>query len=161
MSKRFRLFIVLFFLIVAGIFLTPTVRWYAFIPQEDKDLAASGRAAIQRYAQDQAASAVEDLAEIAQSDPDAAVPEEYRFMTGTAADNLKAADESVPDEWTVSNLLGGFADERAAFEVVESHHRERMQDLRDMRSQIIELGLDLSGGVSVTLQPDRASLEER
>lgn len=161
MSKRFRFFIVLFFLIVAGIFLAPTVRWYAFISEEDKDLAASGRAEIQRYAQDEAASAIEELAEIAESDPDASVPDNYEFMIDTAADNLRAAEESVPDEWTVAELLGGFPDERAAFEVVESHHRDRIQNLRDMRSQIIELGLDLSGGVSVTLRPDRESLEER
>ncbi len=161
MSKRFRFFIVLIFIAIAGIFLAPTVRWYAFIPEEDKDIAASGRAEIQRYAQGQASDALEELASLAQDDPEAPVPEEYSFMFDRARQNREAADEPVPDQWTVRELLASFPDERGAFETVEEYHRDRLQGLRDMRSRIIELGLDLSGGISVTLSPDRDSLAER
>ncbi len=161
MSKRFRFFIVLVFVVIAGIFLTPTIRWYAFVPDEDKELAASGRSGIQRYARQQATEAIEELTELVEESPDAPVPEQYGFMIPAAEANRDAVDEPVPSTWTVRDLLLSFPDEQAAFEVVEGHHRNRLQSIRDMRSRIVELGLDLSGGVIVTLSPDRASLAER
>lgn len=161
MSKRFRFFIVLFFVVIAGIFLYPTVRWYGFVSEEDKGLASAGRVAIQEYARGRAADALSELTELVQNDPDAEVPGQYSFMISEAQSNLQAAGQSPPSTWTVRDLLGSFTDERAAFEVVEGHHRDRIQSLRDMRSRIIELGLDLSGGVSVTLVPSRESLGER
>ena len=39
MKKRGRLFIVLLVVVICGIFLYPTVKWYGFVPQETKDLA--------------------------------------------------------------------------------------------------------------------------
>ena len=161
MSKRFRFFIVLVFVVIAGIFLTPTVRWYAFVPDEDKELAAAGRTGIQQYARQQATDAIEELTGLVQESPDAPVPERYEFMIPAAEANRSAVDEPVPSTWTVRDLLLSFPDERAAFEVVEGHHRDRLQSIRDMRSRIVELGLDLSGGVIVTLSPDRESLAER
>ncbi|MFP4643595.1 MAG: protein translocase subunit SecD [Spirochaetales bacterium] len=161
MSKRFRFFIVLIFIAIAGIFLAPTVRWYAFIPEDEKEIAASGRAGIQRFAEGQASDALEELSSIAQEDPDSAVPDQYSYIFDQARENRQDVDDDVPDEWTVGELLASFPDEQAAFEAVEGYYRSRMQNLRDMRSRIIELGLDLSGGVSVMLSPDRDSLAER
>ncbi len=161
MSKRFRFFIVLVFVVIAGIFLTPTVRWYAFIPDEEKELAASGRSGIQQYSRRQATEAIEQLTQLAEDTPEAPVPEQYEFMISAAEANRDVIGEPAPSEWTVRDLLLSFPDEQAAFKVVEDHHRNRLQSVRDMRSRIVELGLDLSGGVIVTLSPDRASLAER
>ena len=43
--------------------------------------------------------------------------------------------------------------------VVENHYRQTILDLKEMKDKILSLGLDLSGGLSVVLEPDFTALE--
>lgn len=161
MSKRLRFLIVLLSIVIAGVFLYPSVQWYFFVPEEDKELAQGSRVQIREYSQDQARVALSDLQELAQTSEDAPVPDEYRYMIPLARDNYRLEERDVPDEWTATNLLAGFRNENEAFDAIEEYHRDRVQNLKDLKSRIITLGLDLSGGVSVILEADRESLAER
>ena len=161
MSKRLRFLIVLVALVVAGVFLYPTVQWYFFVPEDDKELAQGSRVQVREYSQDQARSALSDLQELARASGDAPVPDEYRYLISEARQNYRLEDRPVPNEWTAQNLLAGFQNEREAFDAIEDYHRQRVQNLKDLKSRIITLGLDLSGGVSVILEADRESLSER
>jgi preprotein translocase subunit SecD len=161
MSKRLRFLIVLVAIVIAGVFLYPTVQWYFFVPQEDKELAQGSRVQIREYAQDLARTTLSDLQELARSSEDAPVPDEYSYLIPLSRDNYALEDRPMPDDWTAENLLAGFRNEREAFDAIENHHRQRVQSLKDLKSRIITLGLDLSGGVSVILEADPESLEER
>ncbi|MFP4485179.1 MAG: protein translocase subunit SecD [Spirochaetaceae bacterium] len=161
MSKRLRFLIVLLAIVIAGVFLYPTVQWYFFVPEEDKELAQGSRVQIREYSRDEARAALSDLQELARASEDAPVPEEYGYLIPIARGNYRLDDRPVPDAWTAENLLAGFRTEREAFDAIEDHHRERVQDLKDLKSRIITLGLDLSGGVSIILEADRASLQDR
>lgn len=161
MSKRFRFLIVLFFVVVGGVFLSPTIRWYFVLSEEEQTLAASTRIEIQQYARGNTRAALNGLADAVRSDADADVPDELEYVVDLARANRRALDAEQPESWTAREVLISFTSEARAFEAIENYHREYVQGLRSMRNRIIELGLDLSGGVSVTLSADSDSLSER
>ncbi|MFW5826802.1 MAG: protein translocase subunit SecD [Alkalispirochaeta sp.] len=159
MSKRLRLLIILVLVAFGvGAFL-PTLRWYFMVPEDQKLLAQSSRIEIRDWARSQARSALDDLRAGASTDEE--LPEEYSFLTEVAAENLEALDEEVPETWTTTAVLRAFRSEAEAYETLEEHYRASILDLKDMKERIVQLGLDLSGGISVTLEADRESLAER
>ena len=159
MSKRLRLLIILALVAFGVSAFLPTVRWYFFIPQDQKILAQSSRIEIRDWARAQARSALDELrAEAEAGEP---LPGEYAFLTATARQNLEAVDEAVPDTWSTTDVLRSFRDQTEAFETLEQHYRDQVIDLKEMKERIVQLGLDLSGGISVTLEADRDSLADR
>lgn len=161
MSKRLRFLTVLVLVIIGGFFVWPTVNWYFMVSPEDQELARSSRVQVREYAQNQARSAILELRELASQRPDSELPEQYQFLIDRARENYRLEGRARPSEWTVADVLAGFRTEREAFEAVESYHRDRVQALRSTRERIIELGLDLSGGINVVLEADRDSLAQR
>ncbi|MFP4551757.1 MAG: protein translocase subunit SecD, partial [Spirochaetales bacterium] len=160
MSKRFRFVIVLALIAISAYFIYPTVRWYFFIPEETKELAAGSRDQIRDYAGNRAENALEELTELANEDGEQALPPEYSFLTNEARDIYRVQDREVPDEWTVTNTLAAFGGADEVYEVLETHYGDEMFAIKDIQNRIITLGLDLSGGMRVVVEADRASLEE-
>ncbi|MEX2443283.1 MAG: protein translocase subunit SecD [Alkalispirochaeta sp.] len=159
MSKRLRLLIILVLVAFGvGAFL-PTLRWYFVVPEDQKLLAQSSRIEIRDWARGQARSALDDLRAGASNDED--LPEEYSFLIKVATENLEALDEEVPESWTTTQVLSAFRSEAEAYEALEEHYRRSILDLKEMKERIVQLGLDLSGGISVTLEANRDSLAER
>ena len=161
MSKRIRLFIILVVLAICGVFLYPTIQWYFRISEAEKELAASSRQFIRDYAQKEAADKLETLKELALEEEEVDLPEEFSFMIETVKENYKLQDRRVPDEWTVQNVLKSFANEKALFSYLETHYRDKIIATKERQEDIMQLGLDLSGGMSILLQADMESLEER
>ncbi|TVR32851.1 MAG: protein translocase subunit SecD [Spirochaetaceae bacterium] len=161
MSKRVRLLTVLVLIIIGGFFVWPTVNWYFLLSPQEQELARLSRTQVREYAQDQARTTLLELRELSTESPQSELPEEYRFLIDTARENYRLEERDLPSTWVVRDVLAGFRSEREAFEAIESHHRDRIQQLQSIRDRIIQLGLDLSGGVNVVLEADRASLAER
>jgi preprotein translocase subunit SecD len=161
MSKRSRLIVVLLVLVVSGVFLYPTFSWYFMVPEARKELAAGSKQQIQAYARGQAAQVVEALKKLAESSPEDAVPQKYGYLEKAAEENYKLEGRDLPKSWTVSSLLKGFNTEREAFEAVEEYHRQDLLALKERSGKVLQLGLDLSGGMSILLEADLNSLEER
>jgi preprotein translocase subunit SecD len=161
MTKRLRFLIILAVIVISGAFLYPTVNWYFFIPEEDKELARTTRGQLRDYARSEARLAIDELQELAAAAEDAPLPREYSFLTDVARENYRLDDREVPDTWTAESVLAAFRSEQEAFDTIEDHYRAEVQELKDMRSRIINLGLDLSGGVNVILEADEQSLQER
>ncbi len=161
MSMRLRLLIILVLVGASATFLYPTIRWYFQISAEDRVLANSSRTQIRDYAQDEARDAVAELEALARTDPEAELPQEYSYLAETARENYNLVDREVPETWTVEAVLDSFASEREAFVAVENHYRDEVDALKELQSRIIQLGLDLHGGVNVVLEADRQSLADR
>lgn len=161
MSKRSRLFVVLLVLVVSGVFLYPTFEWYFMVPEAQKELAAGSKQQIQAFARGQAAKAVEDLKSLVEKEPEGEVPEQYTYLIGNAKELYDLDGRDIPKEWTVSNLLKAFNTEREAFDAVEEYHRSRLLEMKEQGTSVLQLGLDLSGGMSILLEADLDSLEER
>lgn len=161
MSKRFRFLTILACIAIAGFFLYPTVDWYFFVPEDMKELAAGSRVQVRDYAQQQARSELARLTELAGEGDSADLSEEYAHVIPAARRNYRAADMSLPAVWTAENILRGFRAQDELYNELENHHRSIILSLKNRKTRIIELGLDLSGGVSVTLEADADSLASR
>ncbi|MDC7244606.1 MAG: protein translocase subunit SecD [Sphaerochaetaceae bacterium] len=161
MKKRGRLVVVLLVAVVCGIFLYPTVRWYAFVPQETKDLATGSMIQIREYAQGQASRGLRELKDMFYEDPDTDVPDEYSFLIDVAKDNYKNMKSDVPKTWTLENLFRGFYTEKDLFDTIENEYRTELIDLKTLSGRILQLGLDLRGGMSILLEADVAAYEEK
>ena len=161
MSKRVRLLTVLVLIIIGGFFVWPTVNWYFMLSPQEQELARLSRTQVREYAQNQARATLLELRQLSAESPQSELPEEYRFLIDTARENYRLEERDLPSTWAVRDVLAGFRSEREAFEAVESYHRDRIQQLQSIRDRIIQLGLDLSGGVNVVLEADRDSLAQR
>lgn len=161
MSKRGRLIVVLLVLIVGGYFLYPTVSWYFFTPQETRELATGSKEQIKEYARGRASQEVRELLSLVKENPNGDIPSDYAYLKQQAKDNYKSAGESVPGSWTVSSLLNGFESELDLFKAVENYYRSDLLDEKEKSRKALQLGLDLSGGMSILLEADAAGYEEK
>ncbi len=160
MSKRGRLFIVLLVLVVCGVFLYPTIQWYFGVPQETKDLAMGSREQIREYARGQATKDLASLKDLVQQNPEAQIPEHLDFLKQVARNQYRRTNTDVPRNWTVSDVMRAYPNEQAFFNDVEQYYRSELLDLKSKSESVLQLGLDLSGGLSILLEADTASFEE-
>ena len=161
MKKRGRLIIVLLVAVVCGIFLFPTVKWYAFVPQETKDIATGSKIQIREYAQGQASRDLRALKEIFAQDSKASVPSEYSYLISVAKDGYKNMKKDTPKSWTMEALFKGFYTEKDLFDTIENNYRSDLLSLKTLSGKILQLGLDLRGGMSILLEADSASYEAK
>jgi preprotein translocase subunit SecD len=161
MSKRFRFFIVLLVLAISGAFLYPTFEWYFLIPDQKIDLASGSREQIQMYAKTKAAEVAGKLKAMIAESPGKEIPAEYDFLISKAKENYKLAKKELPKVWTVEAVFAGFTGEGEFFAAVEDHYRSDLLAVKEQGNSIMQLGLDLSGGMRVLLTADQESLSER
>jgi preprotein translocase subunit SecD len=159
MTKRLRLLIILVLVAFGVGAFMPTLRWYFVVPEDQKLLAQSSRIEIRDWSRGEARSALDELRRDAASG--APLAPEYAFLIEVAEENLSSIDEEIPESWETRDVLASFRDEAEAYGTLEEHYRSQVLALKDMKERIVQLGLDLSGGISVTLEADRESLAER
>lgn len=161
MSIRFRFLVILLFIGLAVIFLSPTVKWYFFTPEDRKTLANSSKEQIREYAKKQAAIDLEELKDQFVSNPDDLLDDTYSYLVSDAKKNYKLEERDIPSEWTVKSVLAGFYSANEVFSAIEDSYREDIMGLKEKKNKILQLGLDISGGLSVTIEADEANLAER
>lgn len=161
MTKLMRMLLVLFLIGLGVVFLYPTVTWYFFTDQEMKTLANGTLEEIRLWAEDKASSDAEEIRLLSQ-DPDALaaeLPDEFGFLKDAAKANYRLTNEDLPKSWTLSAVLNGFRNFDDVGSAIEDYYRQNVLDLKEMKGRILALGLDLSGGLSVVLEPDFTALE--
>jgi preprotein translocase subunit SecD len=161
MSKRIRFFLVLALVGIGIYFIYPSIQWYFFIPQSMKELAGRPREQIRDYARNEAQKDWTTLNDLARTAPGADVPPGLSFLVEKAGSNLRQSRKDIPEKWTIGGMLNAFRNEKDVFTELENHYHSGIMALKDLRSRAIQLGLDLSGGMTVTLQADMESLEKR
>ncbi|MDR1389473.1 MAG: protein translocase subunit SecD [Treponema sp.] len=158
MKKRYRFLILL---LVAGIclaFLYPTVRWYFFTPRDEQNLALGSREQIRDYARQTAGFEMEAL--IAAGRTGGALPEGMEYLVGEARKSYRRTKRPVPEIWDAEAVLRAFSrSDVQAF--VEAHYRDRILKVKNYQQNAVQLGLDLSGGLSIVLQADMESLRTK
>jgi preprotein translocase subunit SecD len=161
MSKRYRFFLSLLVILIAGIFLFPTYKWYFQVPENKKEIATGSKEQIRTYAMNKAAKELEAIKKLVKTDPAQAVPGEYEFLIKKAVKNNKLSRTDIPSTWTIGDLLKSFRNEQNFYNVLETSYRDEVMSMKESSEGILQLGLDLSGGMSVLLRADMDSLEER
>ncbi len=154
MSKRLRLGIILVFVGIAVAFLMPTIRWHMLLPEDERQLATSSREQIRIVSQQRAGADLQRLLTLVDADPGASIPEDLGFLRGPARDQYRFEGRSVPSPWTVQALLDGFGSQATLLGSLESDHRQRLLDLKELTTRSLQLGLDLQGGMYVLIEPD-------
>jgi preprotein translocase subunit SecD len=160
MKKRYRFLIILAVIAVGFYFVWPSIRWYFLTPQTEKDVAESSRNQIKVYAQERADTAIKALEALIPASASAPVPQQYSFMIDKARVRYRNAGKAVPAVWTVKDVLSAYTSRDDAAADAEGWYRTGMLDLKDMKNQTMQLGLDLRGGMYVTTQLDYASYEK-
>lgn len=161
MKKTGRIMLVLLVLVVSGMLLYPSIKWHFLIPSETKKLAAGTNVEIREYARGQASEDVRILLSMASSEPDKAVPAEYKYLIEDAKMTLRKQGKKNPASWTVFSLLSSFKTESDFFEAVEAKYREELISVKTLSNYVLNLGLDLRGGMSVLLEADTAAFKEK
>ena len=159
MSKRYRFFIVLIVLGVCFAFLWPTLRWYFFVPRDKQALAQESRQQIRTYASQTASGDLQRLIEAARFNEE--VPHDLEFVITSARKLQKANNLPQPEVWNARAVLETFSSRREALETIETKYRDEIFAFKDLQTSAVKLGLDLSGGLSIVLQANLASLQER
>ncbi len=161
MTKLMRLFLILICVGLGMVFLYPTIEWYFLIDRETKSLANSTREEIRLWAENDAAETVAEIKELGSNSVklEEPLPVEYNFLLTMAKEHYRQKDESVPKDWTLAAVLNGFRDYDEIQTSIENYNRQKILDLKNTKNRILALGLDLSGGLSVVLEPDFTSLE--
>jgi len=159
MSKRYRFIIVLVAIVLCFVFLLPSIRWYFWIPKHEQARALGSREQIKTYASQTAQVDLQNLIEGARNGE--AVPPELAFLIKDAKKIYKAAKQSEPANWDAKAVLSAFASRQEALESIESSYRDRIFALKGLQKSAVQLGLDLSGGLSIILQADMDALQEK
>ena len=157
MKKRYRFLIILAVIAVGFYFVWPSVRWYFLTPQVDKDIAESSRNQIKVYAQERADEAIKKLVLLGAADP---LPSQYTYLIAKASASYKTANRTVPSTWKVQDVLQAYSSRTDIVADAEDWYRSQMFALKDLKNQTMQLGLDLRGGMYVTVRMDFATLEK-
>ena len=159
MSKRYRLIIILVIIALCFVFLLPTLRWYFWIPKLDQTRALGSREQIKTYASQTAQADLANLISLAREGED--MPEELALLVSEAKKIYKNAKRNPPEKWDARAVLGAFASRQEVLEALESNYRDKIFSLKELQKNAVQLGLDLSGGLSIVLQADMNALSEK
>jgi preprotein translocase subunit SecD len=159
MSKRYRFAIIIVIVAVCFVFLWPSLRWYFLVPKDQQAKALESREQIKTYASRTAQADLQRLITLAQEDGD--VPEEMSFLIKQAKKIYKDTKQPSPEKWDARTTLSAFSSRREALDAIETKYREDIFALKDLQKNAVQLGLDLSGGLSIVLQADMGALQQK
>lgn len=161
MNKGARIALTLFVILVCTGMLTPTFWYYVVVPRDIKIMASSTNEEIRSYTQSYASNRVSELTAKALSNGSEKISGGDKYLISDAKRSLSERRLSTPDKWTYYSLLSSFANEGELFSAVENHMRKKIQNTKTLSNFILNLGLDLRGGMSVLLEADVDGYEEK
>ena len=161
MNKTKRFLIVLAVLAVAFAFLFPTLRWYYLTPKEDQALALGSREQIREYAWRMARTDLAEIEKLAKAEDAAALSARFDPLVARARTAYKELGTDLPAAWNAKAYLAAFDKRADALADIEEYYRERILSLKRLHGNAIQLGLDLSGGMSVIIRADIEALEAK
>ncbi|MDR0538922.1 MAG: protein translocase subunit SecD [Spirochaetaceae bacterium] len=159
MSKRYRFVVIAAVIAICAVFLSSTVRWYFLTSAQDKQLALASREQIKNYASRTAAADLQKLKAAARAGE--SVPENLDFLIKEAQKINKREKIKNPEHWDAATLARVFAGQQEVLEVIEARYRDRLFALKNLQKNAVQLGLDLSGGLSIILQADLDAYAEK
>ena len=162
MNKTKRFLIVLAVVGVALAFLWPTINWYFLTPKADQALALGSREQIREYARSMGGTDVQALTALAAADSNQAVDAaKFKVAIDAAKSAYASAKKPQPQVWTAKAILEAFNSYGDALDAVSGIYRDKVLGLKARHGRAIQLGLDLSGGMSVVIQADMNALAKK
>jgi preprotein translocase subunit SecD len=140
-------------------FLYPTIKWYFLISPEDKQLALQTREEIRNNAAKKASVDYQRLYNAADAGED--LPKDLDYLIAQAKTEREARNMPNPDKWDAKETLLSFDDKEMAWKTIENHISKYILDLKALQKSTVQMGLDLSGGISIVLQADLSTYEKK
>ena len=159
MRKRYRLTIIMIVMAVCFVFLWPSLNWHFFTPRDQQARAMQSREQIRNYSRLRAEVDFQRLLDAARAGED--VPEDLAFLIRQARRLNRDNRQPNPERWDAHAALSAFPNAFAVREALQARYREEVFSLRSLQRRAVQLGLDLSGGLSIILQADMYALQER
>lgn len=168
MNKKLRLIILLSAFILGGLALYPTFEWYFLTSSEQKSMSAGSRLEVRKIATAQAEEATEKFVGMLNGttldlykDGMPKSEEGLIHLKKEAGTLLKQQGKKLSDTSTVKDIAAAFESRNQVYYILLDFYRERIQKIKNRKNKIVNLGLDLSGGVSAVLQVDLDDLETK
>jgi len=159
MKKRYRFAIVLAVMAICFVFLWPSVSWHFLTPRDQQARAMQSREQIRSYAMWRAEADFQRLLEQARVGGD--VPDDLSFLVRQARRLNRENRLPNPERWDARATLSAFPSAQNVRTAIEARYRDEVFALRSLQRRAVQLGLDLSGGLSIILQADMDALQER
>jgi len=159
MRKRYRFAIIMVVLAVCFVFLWPSLSWHFLTPRDQQARALQSREQIRDNARQNAEVDFQRLLAAAREGED--VPEDLSFLIRQARRLNRDHRQPAPERWDARATLSAFPSPHAVRYAIETVYREEVFSLRSLQRRAVQLGLDLSGGLSIILQADMDDLQER
>jgi len=189
MKKRLRFGIILLVMAVCFVFLWPSISWHFLTPMDRQAQAMQSREQIRDQARMRADGDLQrllvlsnealsgarqalgdgagevnfrEVVELARSRGDVPeMPADLAFLTGQARKLNRDNRRPAPPSWDLIAVLSAFPNTQAIRDAIENRYRDEVFSLRSLQRRAVQLGLDLSGGLSIILQADMDALQER
>ncbi|UGQ17431.1 protein translocase subunit SecD [Borrelia sp. RT1S] len=160
MSKLSKFVLIVVVTFFSYLLVSPTLKWYFFTGEEDKRISSYSKEALKDYSKKEAFGALVRLKELYQKDPDAQIPDDLKYLIPVARKNYKVYGRVFPGSLSVKTLRDGFLTD-SDIEELNLEIYKHYENIKRDKSRIIQLGLDLSGGMSVTISLDYSDLEKK
>ncbi|AWG43006.1 protein translocase subunit SecD [Candidatus Borreliella tachyglossi] len=160
MNKASKFILILFVTSFAYLLISPTLKWYFFTEDEDKRISSYSKEALKDHSKKRALDSLVRLKELYQKDPDAQIPDDLKYLIPVAQNNYKIYGKDFPRSLNVKVLRDGFLTDSDIEELSLEIYRY-YENIKLNKNRIIQLGLDLSGGMSITISLDYSGLEQR
>jgi preprotein translocase subunit SecD len=86
---------------------------------------------------------------------------DLEFLIPIVRNIYRSARQRPPERWDARAVLSTFSSRQEALDAIESYYRDEIFALKNLQRNAVQLGLDLSGGLSIVLQADMNALQER
>ena len=159
MKKRYRLAIIMIVMAICFVFLWPSLNWHFLTPRDQQARALQTREQIRHHAIQRAEVDFQRLLVAAREGGD--VPDELSFLIRDARRFTRDHRRPTPERWDAQATLSAFPNPQAVRYAIESRYREEVFGLRSLQRRAVQLGLDLSGGLSIILQADMDAHQQR
>ncbi|MFA7108883.1 MAG: protein translocase subunit SecD [Sphaerochaetaceae bacterium] len=146
-GKTGRIFIVILVIAICLWFLYPTIQWYSFVSEQDKELALDSNTQIRDYARGQSSVALQDLQSMESTEP--VSNSQYSDALGKSSKGMTVGEYLESD--TEQELFNG----------IEGYYRTKYLSLKKVSTKALQLGLDLSGGMSILLDANVDAFQEK
>ena len=108
MNKLSKFILILFVTFFAYLLISPTLKWYFFMEDEDKRISSYSKEALKDYSKKKAFDALVKLKELYQKDPDAQLPDDLKYLIPVAKNNYKVYGKIFSGSLSVKDLRDGF-----------------------------------------------------
>ncbi|ASQ29396.1 protein translocase subunit SecD [Borrelia miyamotoi] len=160
MNRVSKFILILFVTLFAYFLIFPTLRWYFFTNDEDKRISSYSKEALRDYSKSKALSSLIQLKELYQKDPNGQIPSDLKYLIPISKNNYRIYGKNFPKSFNLKALRNGFLTD-ADIEELSLEIYRYYENIKRNKNGIIQLGLDLSGGMSITISLNYSGLEQK